>query len=140
MRAANHPVGQGAFRRCGNPACTQIVDVNPTGRPRKFCSDQCCDEARRARNYRDFGTTVPHRSGVPRNPIFPSTKSNTYRGDTADRGSPVNGVLATVGVGVSPTAPIPTDGSARSRLIRAAIRTELGSRWPSFTNNSHRKP
>lgn len=137
MRAPNHSPGEGVRWKCANPDCTQLLDRrSDTGRPRRFCSDRCRQQAHRnpgglSRNpdFRNFRADLGGGSGLSRNPEKTSTKSKSKIAISADRGF-AGKAVATVGNGVSPQVPVPTDASARSRLIRKAITLELDARWP----------
>jgi hypothetical protein len=123
MRAPDIPTGQGARYQC--PGCGRPLVVSPTGRTQKFCSGQCRDEARRGRNFRDFGTTVPRRSDVPRNPLFSSANSVACKGTSAGRALPI----FAVGLGLS-TAPDPKPEGEWARQIHEAVQYEMRARWP----------
>jgi hypothetical protein len=127
MRAPNYPAGQGARRQC--LGCGQPLTIRLTGRPRKFCSDRCRDEARRhptilPQNSISEGGRY-HPSGRPQNPDFLSTKSTQKTAISADRASPV----FAIGLGVS-SPPRPTPDGQRAELIRRAVEVEMRVRWP----------
>src|SRR5262245_20317622 len=130
MRAPTHEPGQGARRQCR--VCGQPLSIKQRGRTRLFCSAVCWDEDRRNRNFRNFGTTVPHRSAVPENAKKTATKSTACKATSADRGSPIKplstGVLAASGVGVSTVVAPPADVDRQVR-IRLALKTEFDARW-----------
>src|SRR6516225_1271732 len=129
MRAPEQELGQGARRLCAT--CGKSLSIKPTGRTRQFCSDLCRDEARRAANFRDFGTTVPRRSGVTRNPIKTSNKSTAKSAISADRGSAVKAVspIVAIGLGIGTPNACKLADHPRADLIRRAIAIELAARW-----------
>jgi predicted nucleic acid-binding Zn ribbon protein len=63
---------------CGHPVPRWLI-----GRRKRFCSDACRDEARRARNFSILGRG----SGVPRNAGNPHIISTTYSPVFVGRGS-----------------------------------------------------
>ena len=121
-------IGQGARRRC--PTCNTPLNKNPTGRPRKFCSDTCRDLARREANFRDSRATRPSGSAMPRNPKKTSSNSAICEGTLADRGSAAKAPIVTIGLGCHAGPQPPEKSAERARLIRNAIRAELAARWP----------
>jgi hypothetical protein len=122
-------IGQGARRLC--QVCGQPISIKPVGRTRRFCSDRCRDDARRTANFLDFGTTVPRRSGVTRNPIKLSTKSEACGAALAGRGSAVKAgsVVVAVGRGISTPNPAGAAGHPHRALVKRAIATEFAARW-----------
>jgi hypothetical protein len=126
---ARASVGQGARRRCA--VCGFPIKIKTTGRTAKFCSAACRDTARRKANFAISGHARYGGSGVPRNPDFSPTKSNTCKADLADRASAIKARIVAIGRGVS-VGPQPAEVSAeRAQLIRRAMKLEFAARWRS---------
>jgi hypothetical protein len=124
---ARATIGQGARRRC--PTCNTPLNKNPTGRPKKFCSDTCRDLARREADFRDSSGGPHSASALPRNPTFSSIESIPCKVTLADPRSSIKPPVVVIGLGCL-TGPQPPEHSAeRAALIRRAIRLEFAAHW-----------
>ena len=81
---------------CAN--CGKRLDpqTKRAGRPQRFCSDKCRDEARRARNFAAFGATRRGRSRKPRNVQNNHAASKACRSNSGDRASGVCGPVRVI--------------------------------------------
>ena len=120
-------IGQGARHRCRT--CGFPINIKPTGRTRKFCSDRCRAVSRRERDFRDSSVTPYTGSGLPRNSKKASTNSVTCSGGLADRASAVKAPIVTVGLRCHAGRQPPEKSTERGALIRNAIRFEFAARW-----------